>query len=330
MKTRITWSDDEWKTVTAAAYKICELKGHLPLILGVRYPYVSLFKEAQESLPVNRQRTWKAATAGERTQLAKTINKLTSQAATLSLKIEAPIAPITKAPEVSQVIEPAIKEEVKAPAIKAITQPVAAAFSFEGLGKQIDMYFTSRVEAAVRALLPSTVAAAAKDVAVLTPQQVQPELATVEDLLVLIDDFAKLKQYVDTLAASKEKESSAKVHDIKIEPAFVDHRPKFAVTGAHPSQVEQLKRAYDGKLRLQVFQDVCPAKSLDDIDKIYVFEKHTTKLAVDKLRNKAGKDRVVLCPGGMSTIKKNLDMHVSLSQATAGAMAASLFTSHAK
>lgn len=243
---------------------------------------------------------------------------------------------------------------IAAPAPAPVKTPAKLPFTFEGLGRSLDGYLRGLVNSAVDEVLPDVlgpavteaVATALADAVSKLPKPAAPapvvlqaaapmagttESKLLEDMLGVLEEVGTLRQQVEALRAQVGGAEPEKTHHITREtvaPAFEapeDVRPHYAVTGAHPSQLDELRRSYANKLRLKVFADVCPSADMTIFEAIYVFEAHKSRTTIDKLYTKAGRERVHVVRGGLSSIKRELDRHVLTSQSLVAQAARSLF-----
>jgi hypothetical protein len=232
-------------------------------------------------------------------------------------------------------------------------KPEAPAFSFEGLGRMFDNYLANKINASVDAVMLEALKATLPQAVEIAVEAAMPKpLRTVErtavpgssesrlleDMVGVLDEVARLRQIVEALQSPKPAEAEATTpaaapstatrirrEAVQVEEHVADVRPLYVVCGAHPTQVEDLRRAFANKLRLKVFADVCPTADLGDCKMTYVFEGHSTKMKVDSLRHKIGRARVTTVRGGLSAIKRELERHVLESQTMVAQAARNLF-----
>lgn len=279
---------------------------------------------------------------------------------TLSLNHKLP-ASISEPKLTMKVAEPASVSAAHAPVsaptkkfLDSMQEPEG--FSFESLGRMFDKYLSRKIDASVdtvvletlKTALPQAVdiaiaAAIPKPVRAVAPEAIpgSNESRLIDDMLGVLEEVAKLRKQVEALISPKAEAadpaaataptqmiSRESVNVEKDEPTSwpsFDLRPLYVVCGANSTQVDELKHQYAHKLRLKVFSDVNPAADLGDCKMAYVFEGHSTRMKVDSLRKKIGRDRVTTVRGGLSSIRRELERHVVESQTLVAQAARSLF-----
>lgn len=156
----------------------------------------------------------------------------------------------------------------------------------------------------LRAVVPGIVQA---EVALQMPKPQDPvsvpgsvDSTLLEDMVSVLDEVKAIRMFVEGRLGkmgapqpqSQQQASTEKTTDITVGPV-VDNRPLIVVTGAHTHQVVDLKRNYDKRLKGMVV----------------------------KLKEKVGKDRVTVVPGGLGAIKRHLDKHVAETRLAADSLA---------
>jgi hypothetical protein len=352
----VKWTKQEWEIIFGQILKNLLKKNSdwLPLTTAGRYPLVSMLNEAQQALPSNRHRPTTVVQTPHRMMIIAGVNRL-NEDAVLALRVKAtPPAPIRiplsvnhKTPLDSRRSTPPAPP-VEAPKVAAPKAPVVEGFSFESLGRMLDSYLNKKINAAVDEVLPevlrTAVAEAVNDAVKDLPKTVvtlkagpmpgSTESKLLEDMVGILDEVEKLRAKVDMLQQQVGLPAEEKpTHKITLSSTsetpvkVADARPMYAVTGAYPNQMEDLKRTYidTGKLRLRVFEATSPASDLSGCEAVYVFETQSTQQVVSKMREKLGRDKVITVRGSVSSVKRYLDKHVLTSQATVAAEAHKLF-----
>jgi hypothetical protein len=317
--TRVVWTSDEWTDFIASAYRILEARGHLPMPGSGRYGMIELFRESQRILPSPRQRTWTAVPLLDRVRLVTGVNEI-NELANKRILAHEPTVNLERPVEdkVEQLAEKGFKlfddvpldDSPTAPpprVAREIPEAYNSSFSFEGLGKMLDQYISTKIESAISLALTRQEPLNAVPV---KPIKGSVEAQLLEDMCGVLDEVKRLRELVDGNAqqAPMTVKGSTEPY-ITISPV-IDNRPLILVTGAHSHQLAALKREYESKLKVQIFEEVCPARDISGAKVAYVFEKHQTKGEADKLRKKLGREKVTVVPGGLGAVKRHLDMHV--------------------
>lgn len=334
MSRRIAWTPGEWREVVIAAFKICEAEGRLPL---QKVRIGGLIKEAQKTLPPQRWRTFPSLQDRDRDRIVDGVNEIAAMhnermqrhepvAAAPQLDNEEALGIIrergaAEMPQHPMGVTPTTQPDMTLPPTKAAPAPEPAPaapatpqlpFTFEAIGRQLDTYLTTLAIGAVDQILPTMLRAVVPgivqaEVALQMPKPQDPvsvpgsvDSTLLEDMVSVLDEVKAIRMFVEGRLGkmgapqpqSQQQASTEKTTDITVGPV-VDNRPLIVVTGAHTHQVVDLKRNYDKRLKGMVV----------------------------KLKEKVGKDRVTVVPGGLGAIKRHLDKHVAETRLAADSLA---------
>lgn len=322
MTTRnIRWTASEWQLINEQIYEhITDTNPEwLPLRPVERYPMLAWLSRAQEILDPNRRRPVKTVPTPARLAIIEGVNTLALQRMRADKIIHSLPVCIRKSSEkpnqggelAQYNSEQELVKAMQANASNLLPRQESKddGFTFESLGRSVDNYLTGRIDKAIAFALAAFIPGSLQ-----TTLEAKPSIETklLNDMVAVLDEVTELRKQVSVLTAPVNQNAAAKV---KLDTA--DNRPQYAVTGAHPPQANELNRAYANKLRLRVFVDVFPNSDLSACEEIYVFEAHSNKAAIDKLRHRYSRAVVHPIRGGISSIKSALDGHVRTSQAIA-------------